>query len=86
MKGDDWRQQAVCAQIGDGPWYPAKGESARPAKWICKRRCPVREQCLEAALTEEAGAGIDSRYGIRGGLTGPARWRLQQRRDQGAAA
>jgi len=54
---------------------------------IC-RRCPVRLECLTTALAEESGLGRDSRYGIRGGLTGVERYNLVLRRrlrEQSAA-
>jgi hypothetical protein len=52
----------------------------REAKAVCEG-CPVRAQCLERALAEEAtrqspAQNLKSRFGVRGGLTGPERWAL----------
>ncbi len=55
-----WREQSLCAQIGDRPFFPEKGESAAEAKAICAK-CDVREQCLAYALEN------NERFGIWGG-------------------
>ena len=49
---DDWRDQALCAEIGplDELWMPRKGGSSTTAKEICGR-CPVTEACLDWAMT-----------------------------------
>lgn len=81
----DWEQQAVCRTVDGELWFPAKGQPTGPAKRIC-RTCPVQRPCLDAALAEERGVGPDHRHGIRGGYAGRTRWRMQQERDQRAAA
>lgn len=55
-----WREQALCAQVGDLPFFPAKGESAAEGKAVCAG-CDVREQCLAYALEN------NERFGIWGG-------------------
>lgn len=67
-----WQDDAICNQVGPDPWFIERGESARPAKAICKS-CPVRQQCLDYALTERITEGI------WGGLT--ARERRELLRD-----
>jgi WhiB family redox-sensing transcriptional regulator len=51
-------------------FYPGRGETAGPARQICAQ-CPVRQQCLEFAVSNRIV------YGIWGGLTGPERRALQ---------
>ena len=46
----DWREDAICSQTDLAIFFPNKGESARPAKSIC-RRCPVVDDCREWAIT-----------------------------------
>jgi WhiB family redox-sensing transcriptional regulator len=58
----DWRYQAACRGIDLDLFFPGRGESAEPARQICAR-CPVRQPCLEFALSQ----GIT--HGIWGGLT-----------------
>ena len=58
----EWTEQALCAQVDPELWWPDKGGSSRDAKRVCGR-CPVRDQCLQAAL--ERGEP----YGVFGGLT-----------------
>lgn len=65
---DEWRAEAVCAQIGGDIWHPEKGGSTREAKLVCnggpgREPCPVREQCLQYALDH------DERFGIWGGYS-----------------
>lgn len=67
---EDWREQALCAQIGGEFWFPHEGHTAPDAKRIC-RRCPVRLQCLQLALDN------DEQYGIWGGLNEKERRQLK---------
>ena len=57
-----WRERAACRGADLQVFFPAPGESAEPARQICAG-CPVREPCLEYALSH----GIT--HGIWGGLT-----------------
>jgi WhiB family transcriptional regulator, redox-sensing transcriptional regulator len=69
-----WRQKAACRGVDPGIFYPASDEEAEPAKAICAQ-CPVREACLEYALSAR------ERDGIWGGATERERRRmLRQRR------
>ena len=73
MSGIDW-SEASCASVGFGAadeWFPDKGGSNRQAKAICEG-CPLRQECLDFALTE----GLD--HGIFGGLS------VKERRALGA--
>lgn len=65
---DEWRAEAVCAQIGGDIWHPEKGGSTREAKLVCnggpgREPCPVRAECLQYALDH------DERFGIWGGYS-----------------
>ncbi|MFJ6905582.1 WhiB family transcriptional regulator [Streptomyces griseoluteus] len=66
----DWTERAACAGEDTRQWYAAA--SAPEARRICAR-CPVRPECLHAALTRETQ---DTRYGIWGGLTAADRRRV----------
>lgn len=81
LKDEDWRQQALCAQIDPELFFPEQGESNAFAKAMC-RRCPVTRECLLAAL--QGG----ERYGIWGGMSPKERSALKRahRGDVGAMA
>lgn len=82
-----WQDYGLCAEIGDDNlWFPPKGGSTVQAKLICDA-CPVREPCLEFALTDEAA----SRFGIWAGTSARdrrniRRQRARQRRREERAA
>src|SRR5690606_24503584 len=52
-----WMDDAVCAQVGAGPFFPERGESARAAKRICAG-CPVLDQCRQYALDNNILEGV----------------------------
>lgn len=57
-----WRDSALCAQVDPAIFFPEKGASTREARSVC-RVCPVRRECLEAALSspwEEHGVWGDT--------------------------
>jgi len=58
----DWTRDALCAQIDPEMFFPEKGGSSRQARQVCGS-CPVRTDCLDAALAN------NERFGIWGGLT-----------------
>jgi WhiB family transcriptional regulator, redox-sensing transcriptional regulator len=72
-----WRERAACRGARIEVFFPGRGETAGPARQICAQ-CPVRQQCLEFAVSNRIV------YGIWGGLTGPERRALQS--DQLRAA
>jgi WhiB family redox-sensing transcriptional regulator len=57
----DWRDRARCAEVDPEIFFPDKGESAAPAKRVC-RACEVRPECLQDALDR------NEPFGIWGGL------------------
>ena len=69
-----WRRAALCRDQPLAIFFPARGQSSKPALAICGP-CPVKADCLAEALAEE----LD--HGIRGGLT--ARARVAARKAQG---
>jgi WhiB family redox-sensing transcriptional regulator len=72
-----WRQQAACHGTDLNLFYPERGQSAGPARQVCAR-CPVRQPCLENALSNRIT------HGIWGGLTERERRPLQSRLVQDA--
>lgn len=73
---DRWREDALCAQVDPEVFFPETPGPARQAKELC-RRCPVRNECLEYALTNR------ERFGIWGGLSGRELRVLLRARDAG---
>lgn len=69
----DWQDQSLCAQTDPDAFFPDKGSPSRAAKAVCLR-CPVRSQCLDAALER------DELFGIWGGLSREERAALKRRR------
>lgn len=95
---EPWRDEAACIDVGVDLFYADSMDTDFESKWskslmtqakaFCAK-CPVRVECLEAALREEQGMGKDNRWGVRGGLAPSARLALQAKRDreaQGVAA
>lgn len=66
-----WQDSALCAQTDPDAFFPEKGGSTREPKKICLD-CPVRQECLEAALAR------DERFGIWGGLSERERRKLKR--------
>lgn len=76
QRGEDWREEALCAQVDPELWYPEKGETPNPAKRICAV-CPSRRPCLEDAMRSETG-GRTTRFGVSGGLSSHERAALHK--------
>lgn len=66
-----WVDDALCAEIGGDSWFPDKGENPAAAKKAC-RRCPVRIECLDYAMS------TGERHGIWGGLSETERRRARR--------
>lgn len=71
-KPEPWTQDAVCATADPEAWFPEVGGNNQAAKAIC-RSCPVRPECLEAALAR------DERFGVWGGLSEVERRKLRKK-------
>jgi WhiB family transcriptional regulator, redox-sensing transcriptional regulator len=65
-----WRELAACRGADLNLFFPGRGETTGLARQACAQ-CPVRQQCLEYAVSNRIV------YGIWGGLTGPERRALQ---------
>lgn len=73
----DWFDDAACRDADTDIFFPRSDADAGPAKAICET-CPVREVCLEYALTTRPPDGV------WGGLTPIERHRLTRRRQKAA--
>jgi len=69
----DKHGEPVCAQTDPEIWFPDKGEAVAAAKKLCNT-CPLKEICLEFAITNQ------ETYGVWGGLGAKARYKLAKRR------
>ena len=72
-----WRQHGACRGTDPDIFYPVSDEEAEPAKAICAT-CPVREPCLEYALSTR------ERDGVWGGATERERRRMIRQRRKTA--
>ena len=78
VRGSHWAEQAACAGANTNDWFPERGEWGGKVLKVCAG-CPVRIDCLDDALAEEAGRA-GGRHGIRGGLTPNQRSQLAKDR------
>ena len=67
-----WRELAACRGTDLNLFFPGRGESADPARQVCAA-CPVREPCLDYAISNAIT------HGIWGGLTERERRALRSR-------
>jgi WhiB family redox-sensing transcriptional regulator len=67
----DWRAEALCAQVDPDLFFAVGAREHREAKQVC-RQCPVRMECLVHAME----APID--HGIWGGMTERERRRFRR--------
>jgi len=75
----EWELRAACRDRSPSAWFDRS--KAERAKVICGF-CPVRDDCLAAALVREQGLPKSQRHGIVAGLTGGERWQLARKQDQ----
>lgn len=57
-----WHAEALCRGSmvdGESPWFPTRGGPTQGVKQVCEV-CPVRDDCLDAGLSEA--------FGVWGGL------------------
>lgn len=74
----DWRFNAACREEDPELFFPIGNTGLalleiEEAKSVCRRRCPVIEQCLQWAL--ESG----QEYGVWGGLSEDERRSMKRR-------
>ena len=72
-----WRQRGACRGLDPEIFYPPTDDEADAAKAVCAE-CPVREPCLEFALT------VREKHGVWGGRTERERRRLIRQRRKSA--
>jgi WhiB family redox-sensing transcriptional regulator len=72
-----WYDEALCVGSDVSVFFPEQGDSAEPAKAIC-RQCPVAEACLEENLYEI--------HGVYGGKSGKERQVIRRDRNRALMA
>lgn len=72
---EEWQEQAVCTQVDPAIFYPDKGTPLDDARRVCAV-CPVREECLQAALDR------DERFGVFGGASVRQRIAMKRKAQQ----
>ncbi len=78
MDDSNWMARGACASVPPTVFFPSDGAGVEVARRICAD-CPVRQPCLEYALTER----ID--HGVWGGCSERERRRILKRRRAGRA-
>ncbi|MFD8777467.1 WhiB family transcriptional regulator [Streptomyces sp. NPDC059916] len=76
-----WEDRAACYNRPQSWWDGENDAETARARQECLG-CPVLEQCLGERMRDE-GDEVDTRYGIRGGLTGSQRIQLYVERPDG---
>lgn len=71
-----WTRLAACRGMDPAVFFPGRGAPTSEAKAVCAR-CPVKAECLKAALEER------ERFGIWGGFSERERRRLRRRVNRG---
>lgn len=77
LTNQTWRQHSACRGVDPDIFYPASDDEAEVAKAVCAQ-CPVRQPCLEYALTNR------ERDGVWGGATEKERRRILRQRRKSA--
>lgn len=84
---EDWRRDASCRGLSPDEaaaiFFPVGGGLTRAWRAEIDRycgTCPVRAECLADAMIDEDDPTHAQRFGVRGGLTAPARDRLADTR------
>ena len=52
-----WRERAACRGTDLEVFFPERGEAAGPARRVCAA-CPVRQPCLDYAITNRITHGV----------------------------
>ena len=79
-----WRELAACRGTDLGLFFPERGESAGPARQVCAA-CPVRQPCLDYAITNRITDGIWGGLTERERRALRSRWLRTTRRDRDRA-
>lgn len=75
----EWMQKGSCAHQSPTTFFPSDGVGVEVARRVCAT-CPVKEPCLEYALTHRI------EHGVWGGCSERERRRILRRRRQDALA
>lgn len=80
----EWRKRAACRGTDPDLFFPSGytrnyDQQIEDAKDICST-CPVKQSCLESAMTIEGSRRSEFRYGVQGGTTPAERHALYERR------
>lgn len=76
--GTGWQAQGACLDHPEVDFFPARGQSAGPAKLVCAD-CPVKAECLAHALGDNP-LGIVEKIGVWGGTSERERRKLRKAR------
>ena len=79
-----WRELAACRGADLNLFFPERGESAEAARRVCAA-CPVREPCLDYAITNRITHGIWGGLSERERRALQSRWLRTTRRERDAA-
>lgn len=74
---NDWRKDAACRKLDTAIFFADDAQNVAKAKAVCAA-CPVREACLDFALTTRQDDGV------WGGLDENERRRARRRRQEAA--
>ena len=74
----DWKAEAACRDLETDLFFPENDAAAAPALAVCAT-CPVRDACLDFALSTR------QHDGIWGGMTETERRRVRRRMGRQAA-
>lgn len=72
-----WSKRGACRPLNPELFFPGKGQSARLAKKVCDKVCPVKAECLEWALAQPVRV-----EGVWGGTTEKDRRELRRAQPQ----
>ena len=79
-----WRELAACRGTDLEVFFPERGETAGPARQVCAA-CPVRQPCLDYAITNRITHGIWGGLAERERRPLQSRWVKDARRDRDRA-
>lgn len=82
----EWHHRAACREAEAGMFFPRleAADDYTRAREYCAY-CPVRDACLEEAMTVERGLARSARFGMWGGLSPEERHNLRRVRRRAAA-
>lgn len=77
---EHWSRHGACGRVEAVVLELAHGKESEQREFVRKvcrgERCPVRAECLAAAMADEEGLASDKRWGVLGGFLGSERAKL----------